>query len=117
MLTLESSTSPLHQGAGLTQWDGAGYFAGLCGFIGLQTDEQTEHKTLLTGCINQRANQKKVSKGIMKHLLQNMTTNTSLNKAVKHEQNEEKRHEIMYICDQRGNKERNREEEVERVIC
>ena len=43
-----------------------------------------------------------------------MTANTGLNKAVKHEQNEEKWHEIMQRCDQRGNKERNSEEEIDR---
>lgn len=43
-----------------------------------------------------------------------MTANTSLDRAVKHEQNEENWHEIVQRCDQRGNKERGREEEVER---
>ena len=41
-----------------------------------------------------------------------MTANTSLDRAVKHEQNEENWHEIVQRCDQRGNKERGREEEV-----
>lgn len=43
-----------------------------------------------------------------------MTASTSLDRAVKHEQNEENWHEIVQRCDQRGNKERSREEEVER---
>lgn len=56
-----------------------------------QTDEQTEHKTLLTGCNRSESKPKRSPKGIMETSpTEHDNQHKSLNKAVKHEQNEEK---------------------------